>query len=50
MYAIRSYYVINPFMRTAQAAVVAAAERFIGNPLDNEVAVLASLREWKNQF
>ncbi len=41
---------INPFMRTAQAAVVAAAERFIGNPLDNEVAVLASLREWKNQF
>jgi hydroxyacylglutathione hydrolase len=41
---------INPFMRTAQATVVRAAEHFCGNPLHSEVEVLAALREWKNQF
>ncbi|MFA5522217.1 MAG: hydroxyacylglutathione hydrolase [Castellaniella sp.] len=40
----------NPFLRTAQAGVAAAAGRFAGRALPDDVAVFASLREWKNQF
>ncbi|MFO1328619.1 MAG: hydroxyacylglutathione hydrolase [Rubrivivax sp.] len=40
---------INPFLRCAQPAVVAAA-RAQGAPSDDPVAVLAALREWKNGF
>lgn len=39
----------NPFLRTAVPAVRAAAERRAGHRLDDEVAVFAALREWKNQ-
>jgi len=40
----------NPFLRTAQPAVVAAASRHAGQPLQEAVAVFACLRSWKNQF
>lgn len=41
---------INPFIRTTEASVIHAAERYTGNPLKTEVEVLAALREWKNRF
>ncbi len=41
---------VNPFLRTAQAAVAAAAARHAGQALSNEVDVFAALRQWKNQF
>jgi len=40
---------INPFLRTRQASVKAAAQRFDASSRD-EVAVFAALRQWKNQF
>ncbi|HLR78206.1 MAG TPA: hydroxyacylglutathione hydrolase [Burkholderiaceae bacterium] len=40
----------NPFLRTSQENVVAAAARHAGQSLDQPVAVFASLREWKNNF
>ncbi|MDE2147768.1 MAG: hydroxyacylglutathione hydrolase [Burkholderiales bacterium] len=40
---------INPFLRCAEPAVVAAA-RAQGAAGDDEVSVLAALREWKNRF
>ncbi|MDE2080823.1 MAG: hydroxyacylglutathione hydrolase [Burkholderiales bacterium] len=40
---------INPFLRCAEPAVVAAA-RAAGATADDEVSVLAALREWKNRF
>ena len=42
---------INPFLRTRENAVVAAAAGF-APPTDTRdaVAVLAALREWKNEF
>ena len=40
---------INPFLRTRQAAVQAAA-RIFDPAADSEVAVFAALRQWKNQF
>jgi hydroxyacylglutathione hydrolase len=40
---------INPFLRCREPAVVAAA-RAEGAANDDEVAVLAALREWKNRF
>jgi len=39
----------NPFLRTAQGAVAAAAARHAGKTLPDEVAVFACLRSWKNQ-
>jgi len=39
----------NPFLRCRDAAVIAAANRYAGRPLDNPVDVFAALREWKNQ-
>jgi len=39
----------NPFLRTAQPAVIAAASRHAGQPLEGDVAVFTSLRSWKNQ-
>lgn len=41
---------INPFMRTAEVAVIRAAEHHVGRDLINEVEVLAALRQWKNHF
>jgi hydroxyacylglutathione hydrolase len=40
----------NPFVRCADAGVVAGASRHAGKPLDDPVSVLATLREWKNNF
>jgi hydroxyacylglutathione hydrolase len=40
---------INPFLRCTEPAVVAAARRE-GAANDEPVAVLATLREWKNRF
>lgn len=40
---------INPFLRTRQAAVQAAARTF-DPAADSDVAVFAALRQWKNQF
>jgi hydroxyacylglutathione hydrolase len=40
---------INPFLRSRQKDVIAAAQKF--NPsAQDEIALFASLREWKNQF
>lgn len=41
---------INPFLRTGDPTVRAAAEAHAGKPLSDEVAVLATLRAWKNDF
>lgn len=40
----------NPFLRTACPAVAASAARRAGVPLDDPVAVFATLRAWKNAF
>ena len=40
---------INPFLRTRQAAVIAAACRFDASAND-EVSIFAALRRWKNEF
>ncbi|MDQ3061113.1 MAG: hydroxyacylglutathione hydrolase [Pseudomonadota bacterium] len=40
---------INPFLRTRQATLVAAAQRRDASAHD-DVAVFATLRQWKNQF
>lgn len=41
---------INPFLRTRQDAVRQAAHAFDGADPRDPVAVLAAIREWKNQF
>lgn len=41
---------INPYMRTREADVRAAAEHQSGRALENEIEVLAAVREWKNHF
>lgn len=40
---------INPFLRTRQPALVAAAQRRDASAHD-DIAVFAALRQWKNQF
>jgi hydroxyacylglutathione hydrolase len=39
----------NPFLRTAEPAVIAAAEGFAGVPLADETAVFTALRRWKDE-
>jgi len=39
----------NPFLRTNDPTIKQSAERYAGQTLDNEVAVFAQLREWKNR-
>lgn len=41
---------INPFLRTREPSVRAAAERLTGQPLSDPVAVFAALRAWKDGF
>lgn len=41
---------INPFLRTAEPAVVAAAQQQAPGLVADPVAVFATLREWKNVF
>lgn len=38
----------NPFLRTAEPAVVAAAESFAGHPLQGHAQVFEALRRWKD--
>ncbi len=38
----------NPFLRTSEPAVVAAAEAFAGVTLEDETAVFTALRQWKD--
>ncbi len=40
----------NPFLRTADAAIQAAATSHAGRPLTDRVAVFAEIRAWKNGF
>jgi hydroxyacylglutathione hydrolase len=40
----------NPFLRTDDPAVYAAAQRHAGRVLDGRVAVFAEIRTWKNAF
>jgi hydroxyacylglutathione hydrolase len=39
----------NPFLRTREPGVIAAAERFAGRPLGDETAVFTALRRWKDE-
>ncbi len=39
----------NPFLRTTEPAVVAAAEAFAGRVLADETAVFTALRRWKDE-
>lgn len=41
---------VNPFLRTDEPAVRAAAEAAAGHPLSSRVAVFAALRAWKDAF
>ncbi len=39
----------NPFLRTAEPDVIAAAEGFAGGPLADSTAVFTALRRWKDE-
>jgi hydroxyacylglutathione hydrolase len=39
----------NPFMRTAEPAVIGAAEHWAGRPLGSSAAVFRAVRTWKDQ-
>jgi hydroxyacylglutathione hydrolase len=39
----------NPFLRTAEPDVIAAAERFAGRTLQGHAEVFTALRQWKDQ-
>jgi hydroxyacylglutathione hydrolase len=41
---------INPFLRTRTPAVRQAAQAFNGAPAEDDVAVFAAIRQWKNDF
>ena len=47
--SIHQEILINPFLRTRQASVLAAVHRFDASTHD-EPTVFAALRQWKNQF
>jgi hydroxyacylglutathione hydrolase len=40
----------NPFLRWRSPAVVAAARRYRGNPVQGDAEVFAAIRDWKNVF
>ncbi len=40
---------VNPFLRTTEPAVIAAAERFAGASLDGPTQVFTALRRWKDE-
>jgi hydroxyacylglutathione hydrolase len=40
----------NPFVRCTEPAIVSNASRYAGKTLSDPVSVLATLREWKNNF
>ena len=39
----------NPFLRTGEPGVIAAAERYVGRPLSGHSAVFTALRTWKDR-
>lgn len=41
---------INPFLRTREATVMAAARRFAPQAATDEVGIFASIRQWKNDY
>ena len=41
---------VNPFLRSAETGVVQAACRHAGKVLNNQVAVFAAIRKWKDAF
>jgi hydroxyacylglutathione hydrolase len=41
---------VNPFLRTRESTVAAAASHFNGADTQDAVAVFAALRQWKNEF
>ncbi len=41
---------VNPFLRTREGAVAQAAHAYDGADGNDEVAVFAALRQWKNEF
>ncbi len=43
-------HLTNPFLRCAEPAVRLAAEAWVGRPLKTPAAVLAAIREWKNEL
>jgi hydroxyacylglutathione hydrolase len=47
--SIAQELLINPFLRTRQASLVAAARRLDASA-DDDIAIFAALRQWKNQF
>lgn len=47
--SIHQELLINPFLRTRQAGVVAAAQRFDASA-QGDIAIFAAIRQWKNQF
>ncbi len=40
----------NPFLRCTEPDVIEAASRYKGQRIDDEVAVFAAIREWKDNF
>ncbi|WP_309682917.1 hydroxyacylglutathione hydrolase C-terminal domain-containing protein [Polaromonas sp.] len=40
---------VNPFLRTRQATIMATARRFDASARDDSTA-FAAIRQWKNQF
>jgi hydroxyacylglutathione hydrolase len=41
---------VNPFLRTRLPALRQAAQAFNGAPADDDVAVFAAIRQWKNEY
>jgi hydroxyacylglutathione hydrolase len=41
---------INPFLRVKNSTVKRSAEQHAGHPLDSDLDVFTTLREWKNHF
>jgi hydroxyacylglutathione hydrolase len=41
---------INPFLRTQEKSVVAAAESYVGNTIEEQIEVFAAIRRWKDNF
>lgn len=39
----------NPFLRTNEPGVIAAAQKWAGKPLENSTEVFTALRQWKDQ-
>jgi len=40
----------NPFLRCAQPAVIASADKYLGARVSDPVQVFAAIRQWKNKF